>query len=130
MSTQSTHKFNWIILGMTAVPCVKHTDCDLDDVVQRIEWQCEIYDSIDHSVHLEKGITELDVNGINPDNFTDFLELTKEQVCEWIDDIEDVENRLVQILAEWRQQPAPEEARAVELPWMKDCCPGGTGLQG
>ena len=126
----NNYQFTWIIIGMDALPCVKHTDCDLDDVVQRVQWQCQIYDPIDHSVHLEKGITELDVNGVNPDNFTDFLELTKEQVCEWINDIEGVEQRLVQIIQEWKQQPAPEEARPVELPWMKDCCPDGTGFQG
>ena len=76
------------------------------------------------------GLTELSIDGVNPDNFTDFLELTKEQICEWINDIEHVEERLVEILQEWKKPMLSNEARSMELPWMKDCCSDGTGFDG
>ena len=128
MIDNSQYKFTWIITRVDAIPVVEQAGVEISDVVNKVEWQCQIYEYSDHSVHLEMGITELSIDGVNPDNFTDFLELTKEQICEWINDIEHVEERLVEILQEWKRPMLVNEARSMELPWMKDCCPDGTGF--
>jgi hypothetical protein len=79
---------------------------------------------------LEKGFTGLDIDGVNPENFTDFLELSKEQVCQWVNDIEQIEEKLVVMIQQWKQGPQDNEPRPVEIPWMASCCPDGTGIQG
>jgi hypothetical protein len=128
MVDKTGYKFNWVIIRVDAIPKFDHPAGQIDNVVHGVDWHCEIYDPVDHSIHLEKGLTKLDLDSINPEHFTDFLELSKEQVCQWVNDIEQIEEKLVLMIQEWKRGPQDHEPRPVEIPWLASCCPDGKGM--
>ena len=48
----------------------------------------------------------------------------------FLSDIEQIEERLVLMIKEWKRGPEDHEPRPVEIPWMASCCPDGEGMQG
>lgn len=130
MTDTTSYKFNWMITGMDAIPEYTHADGTLCDVVEKIYWSCEIYDPTDHSIDSESGHTILDIHGINPEHYTDFLELSKEQIVDWIKAVSNVEEILIKKLEYAKSPYLPNEARPVPAPWLAGCCPDGTGIQG
>ena len=128
MANKSAYKFNWIITGMEAIPEHHHLDGTLCDVVEKVYWSCEIYDPTDHSIDSESGHTVLDIHGVNPSSYTDFLELTKEQIIEWVKAVGDIEQVLVDKLEYAKSDYLLNEARPVAAPWLASCCPDGTGI--
>lgn len=115
--------FRWAIEKIEGFPEVN----GMVDVVGTVHWELEIRDTEDHSVHYIREATSLDAP--DPDNFIDHLELTSEQLLQWVWDVvgkETTEQRIVEELAALR---APKTGSVqMSMPWLATCCPDGQGI--
>jgi hypothetical protein len=130
----NNYTFNWILETIEAIPELNLPAGQLSDVVNIIYWTLEIHAHDDHSIEYLKGNTTLNINGVNPDGFTHFLELTQEQLISWIQDDAGgpgvLEQMLIDRLENNRRDWLPTESRPVTPPWMQECCSDGTGFHG
>ena len=104
----------------------------MEQVLGVVGWEVEVRDPSDHSIHYIRQETKLDTSALNPDTFTDYLELTDEQILEWVWAIEGkeaTEQRAKQELDDLRT-PAPEKLTSFGMPWKGACCPDGTEMPG
>ena len=99
----------------------------LSQVLSIVGWELEVRDTSDHSVHYIRTETKL-----NPPSgeFIDYLELSSEQVLQWVWDIvgkETMEQKIKQELDDIRA-PKPTQLTSFGMPWKGACCPDGTGM--
>jgi hypothetical protein len=118
--------YRWSIERVEGFPKIN----DLEQVLSVVGWELEVRDTADHSVHYIRTETKLDTSNIDPATFTDYLELSDEQVLQWVWDIvgkETMENIARQELDDLR---APKEDQLISfgMPWKGSCCPDGTGM--
>lgn len=118
--------YRWTIEKVVGYPLIN----GFEQVVGVIGWELEVRDESDHSVHYMRRETKLDTNNIKPESFTDYLELSSEQILQWVWDIEGkefLENKIKQELDDLRN-PNPDELTAFGMPWRGACCPDGTNM--
>ena len=99
----------------------------LSQVLSIVGWELEVRDTSDHSIHYIRTETKL-----NPPSgeFIDYLELSSEQVLQWVWDIvgkETMEQKIKQELDDIRA-PKPTQLTSFGMPWKGACCPDGTGM--
>ena len=99
----------------------------LSQVLSIVGWELEVRDTSDHSIHYIRTETKL-----NPPSgeFIDYLELSNEQVLQWVWDIvgkETMELKAKQELDDIRA-PKPTQLTSFGMPWKGSCCPDGTGM--
>ena len=99
----------------------------LSQVLSIVGWELEVRDTSDHSIHYMRTETKL-----NPpsDEFIDYLELSSEQVLQWVWDIvgkDTMEQKIKQELDDIRA-PKPTQLTSFGMPWKGSCCPDGTGM--
>jgi hypothetical protein len=102
----------------------------LEQVVGIVGWELEVRDTSDHSVHYIRTETKLDASNVSADNFTDYLELSNEQVLQWVWDVvgkEAMELKIKQELDDLRA-PKQDQITTFGMPWKGSCCPDGTGM--
>ena len=99
------------------------------NVVGTVEWELEIRDTEDHSIHYIREATQL--GAPNPDAFIDHLELDTETILGWVWGVvgkETMEQRITDELNAMRAPKPAEVAVQLNMPWMSSCCPDGTGV--
>lgn len=99
------------------------------NVVGTVEWELEIRDTEDHSIHYIREATQL--GAPNPDAFIDHLELDTETILGWVWGVvgkETMEQRIADELNAMRAPKPAEVAVQLSMPWMSSCCPDGTGV--
>jgi hypothetical protein len=99
----------------------------LSQVLSIVGWELEVRDTSDHSIHYMRTETKL-----NPPSgeFIDYLELSSEQVLQWVWDIvgkDTMEQKIKQELDDIRA-PKPTQLTSFGMPWKGACCPDGTGM--
>lgn len=118
--------YRWTIEKVEGYPEIN----GLQQVVGVVGWELEVRDTSDHSVHYIRKETKLNAPDTNNVNFIDYLELSNEQVLEWVWDIEGklvMEQKIKQELDDIRS-PKPTEITSFGMPWKGLCCPDGTGM--
>lgn len=116
--------YRWTIERVEGYPEVN----GLEQVVGVVGWELEVRDTSDHSVHYIR--TETKLNPPTSNEFTDYLELTDQQVLQWVWDIigkEATELRAKQELDDIRA-PKPTQLTSFGMPWKGSCCPDGKGM--
>lgn len=122
--------YRWTIDAVSGFPKKNN----LEKVVSSASWTLEVRQIEDGSLHWKRGVT----NFPDPtsENFTDYLELSPEEILEWVWSLEggkenleeSTKQELITMLA------PPESIETVfEMPWTADCCPDTSpeeGLQG
>lgn len=116
--------YRWTIEKVEGFPEVN----GLQQVLHVVGWELEVRDTDDHSVHYIRNETRL--SAPSSDNFTDYLELTDEQIMQWVWDVEGkeaLEQQAKQELDDIRF-PKPDQLISFGMPWKGTCCPDGTGM--
>ena len=116
--------YRWTIEKVEGYPEVN----GLQQVVHNVGWELEVRDTDDHSVHYIR--TETKLNSPDPQEFTDYLELSNEQVLQWVWDVvgkEAMEQKAKQELDDIRS-PKLDQITSFGMPWKGQCCPDGTGM--
>lgn len=72
-------RFIWKVNNMEAIMSYS----SLTNVVRAVYWQCEGHDD-DNKYGTHWGVQQLEVDNINPDNYTNYNDLTEAQVIEWV----------------------------------------------
>jgi hypothetical protein len=75
------YTYEWKLTGIKK----QNTD-ELSNVVVNTYWNLKGIDENGYSGSFT-GATPLDLNSVNPDNFTDYSNLTEEQVLDWVKNI-------------------------------------------
>ncbi len=99
------------------------------NVVAIVEWELEIRDTEDHSIHYIRESTQLQAP--SPNAFIDHLELDTETILSWVWNIVGKQTKEQQITDELNAMRAPQPTQSVvqlSMPWMASCCPDGTGV--
>lgn len=113
--------FRWSIENITGYPQKN----GLNEVVATVSWQLEIRQLSDGSIHQKFGTTNL--LDPDPDTFTDYLELSPEEILSWVwstldggkEGFEDAaKEEFIQLLS-----PPLERETQFDMPWMSNCCP-------
>lgn len=102
----------------------------MTSVVSEVFWELEVRDTEDHSIHYIRKSTPLNLSSLTPENFTDHLELSDEQVLQWVWDIigkDTTELQAKQELDDLRNPPTTRISQ-LSMPWKGSCCPDGTGM--
>jgi hypothetical protein len=115
------YSYRWSIERIDGYPEINN----LQNVVSTVFWELEIRDSTDHSIHYIRESTQL--SSPNPDTFVDHLELSHEDIFEWVWQIIGKETLEERIKKELNDMRTPEEAReqTLPMPWVGNCCPEG-----
>jgi hypothetical protein len=116
--------YRWNIEKVEGYPEVN----GLQQVVGVVGWELEVRDTSDHSVHYIR--TETKLGTPSSEGFVDYLELSNEQVLQWVWDIvgkEAMELQAKQELDDLRN-PKPTQLTSFGMPWKGSCCPDGTGM--
>lgn len=101
----------------------------LENVAAVVYWEVEARLLTDGSVHSIRGATELPEP--DPAKFTDYLELSPEDILPWVWALEEggkegleklVGDQLTQLLN------PEEQLQTLSMPWLASCCPDGTGI--
>lgn len=102
----------------------------LENVIGVIHWELEIRDTDDHSIHYIRTHTKLDTSNVNPETFTHYLELSDEQVLQWVWDIIGKTAIEEQITTELNNLRNPPQAQLgnMAMPWKNGCCPDGQNM--
>lgn len=99
----------------------------LKDVVAVVHWELQVTDPEDRSMHWIRGTTELGMP--NPENYTDYLELSPAEILPWVwhyASKEELEAQIDQELDDMRNPSA--RLQTFGMPWLADCCPDGEGI--
>jgi hypothetical protein len=118
--------YKWTIEKIEGIPNLN----GLENVIGNVSWELEIRDTDDHSVHYIRRSTTLDTSNLNSETFTDFLELSNEQVLQWVWNIvgkENIEQEITKELNDLRNPPDSKISQ-MAMPWKNACCPQGTGM--
>lgn len=89
-------KINWII---SSLEC-KTLENGLPKVVSRIQWRCEASTTHEGKEYITELYGPADMPSPDPNNFTPYENLTKEQVVQWLTDtmgeyvVQEIYNRL------------------------------------
>jgi len=116
--------YRWTIEKVEGYPEVN----GLQQVLGVVGWELEVRDTSDHSIHYIRQETKLESPSL--DNFIDYLELSSEQVLQWVWDVvgkETIEQRAKQELDDIRE-PKSTQLTSFGMPWKGSCCPDGTGM--
>lgn len=116
-----TFSFRWTIENVSGH--TKYTS--LTDVVRTVEWMLEVRQISDGSIHIRRGQTILP--DPSSDSFTDYLELSPEEILSWVWSIEGGKEQIEeQVKTELMEMLNPPETREIPfaMPWLSDCCPG------
>jgi hypothetical protein len=115
------YSYRWSIERIDGYPELNN----LKSVVSTVYWELEIRDNTDLSIHYIREGTQL--SAPNPDTFVDHLELSNEDILEWVWQIigkDTTEERIRTELDEMRQPSMPTE-QTLPMPWIGSCCPDG-----
>lgn len=118
--------YRWTIEKIDGYPQLN----GLESVVSEVWWEVEVRDTDDHSIHYLRKSTKLNLENLDSSSFTDHLELSDEQVLQWVWNIigkEATELQAKQELDDLRSPPANRVAQ-LSMPWKGSCCPDGTGM--
>ena len=118
--------YRWTIEKIEGYPVLN----GFKNVIGSVSWEVEVRDTSDHSIHYIRRTTSLDTSSITQESFTDYLELTDEQVLQWVWNIigkESIENLAKSELDELRA-PKTDQLTSLGMPWKGSCCPDGTGI--
>jgi hypothetical protein len=122
------YNYRWTITNLEGYQ--EHPQSGLADVVATAQYELEIRDLEDHSIHYLRGKVELDLP--DPASFTDFLELDSADVLQWVwDKIGGREAAEKQILDELNDMRAPrtQKINTMNIPWLQSCCADGQNVQ-
>ena len=119
------YNFRWSILQIEGYKALD----GIENVVGKVHWELEVRDSVDHSIHYMRGVTELD-KPAGSGGFIDFLELDNDIVLGWVWNIIGKEETEAKIVAELdaMREPPPTQLTVLPMPWAAACCPDGTGM--
>jgi hypothetical protein len=118
--------YRWTIEKVDGFPKLNN----LEQVLSVVGWELEVRDTTDHSIHYLRTETKLDTSAIDSENFIEYLELSNEQILQWVWDVvgkEAMENKVRQELDDLRA-PKEDQLTSFGMPWKGSCCPDGTGM--
>jgi hypothetical protein len=101
--------YTWVI---SQLDCAPHEN-GLDDVVKTIHWRYQATDG----TYTTDCYGSIGVGEVDPDDFTPYAELTKDQVIAWLEtqlDVEELERNLAGQLAALANPPIISP----DLPWQ------------
>lgn len=121
-----SYNYTWRIDGVDGYP----ERNGLENVAAVVHWTLEVRWPQDGSFHDVKGITELAEP--NPDSFTDYLELSPDEILPWVwaeleGGKEGAEQRAGDELTALLNPQ--QRLQSLDMPWLADCCPDGTGFE-
>ena len=99
--------YDWIITQINVNP----VENDLTDVVKVIHWRYRASDDVNST----EIFGTVDLSSVNPTDFVQYSDLTKEIVVSWLEaslDVENLKDSLQKTLDELKAKPV-----AKELPW-------------
>jgi hypothetical protein len=101
--------YTWVI---SQLDCAPHEN-GLDDVVKTIHWRYQATDG----AYTADCYGTVGVGDVDPDDFTPYPDLTKDQIVEWLEanlDVESLEQGLAAELADLANPPIVSP----DLPWQ------------
>lgn len=116
--------YRWTIEKIEGYPEVN----GLQQVVGVVGWELEVRDTADHSVHYIR--TETKLPSPDSNTFIDYLELTDQDILQWVWSVvgkETMEQKIRQELDDIRS-PKSDQLTSFGMPWKGSCCPDGTGM--
>jgi len=101
--------YTWLISQLDCAP----QENNLDDVVKTIHWRYQATDG----THTTDCYGSIGVGEVDPDDFTPYADLTKDQVIAWLETQLDVDS-LQEGLASWLATLANPPIVSPDLPWQ------------
>lgn len=101
--------YTWVIAQLDCAP----QEDNLENVVKIIHWRYQATDG----THTADCYGSIGVGAVDPDDFTPYAELTKDQVVAWLEaqlDVDELERNLATQLAMLANPPVTSPA----LPWQ------------